>query len=232
MRQTSHILQNLNELLWTKLLDILETNNILLLDKNYTPEKKYYLKDYDVFKEFYENLKDEAYLLDKSNEAKSLIDKSMDKMYLVNRMENLEVYKDKLRFWQGKEALYMIADRMTEFNTNVQELYAMIVKEEKKIKIQYFESIQMNIDIIGRFHDALTNEYNTRHKDLVGKIEKKRKNRYSEILKVGEVIGLKLDPTTMVCAEWFAAKENAREIIKERQIENAKRKHGNKGEHN
>lgn len=208
-------IHNLNTLKWVDFLEIVKYNKIVLLDKNYSDNKKYTKKDDELLKEQWIKLQDEAYEIENNEEAKMLLKKSFERLILVETIKLLEG-DVKLLIWLSKSIeLYEACDNLPKYFEELQGIYDMVQKHNKKIKLNPMDSIEKNISIIEKALLSLINEYNTKFKDIEHKVNKITNSIFYNVLVINRITGLQLNAMTMVCAEWFEAKKIAKELSTE-----------------
>lgn len=198
--RNTNTLRNLDNLLWLKFLEIIKTDNVFLLDENYHPKKRYSLKDKEVFSDAWIKLKDEAYQAEDNEETKSFLNKEMDRALLVTKIKSLKATYDMLVFTDNNQ------DILLDYDSKIQELYAIIRRQDPRLKIKYFEEVQTNLILIESALGSLQNEYNTVHKVVLDKVQKKEDTAGAAVIRVNKVTGLGLVLSTMNCSEWFEAK--------------------------
>lgn len=212
MGQSTPIFQNINRLKWIYFLEIIKTHNLHLLDANYRLDKKYSNKFNKLFEQEWVKLQDEIYLLENSIEAKSLINKNFEKLILVEKIKLLEKDMKLLVWYANQYDIFKENKKELEWEKEIQGIYKMITGHIAQIKLNVFNSIEDNLKILERSLLSLINEYNTKHKDIESKVEKKKKSIYHDVHQINMITGLKLNPNEMVCSEWIEAKNIAKEI--------------------
>ena len=213
---------DINNLKWVDFLEIIKTNKYEILDKNYSETNKYSEKELELFNKAWIELQDQAYMLEENAEAKALLKKSFERLILEEKIKFLREYCNLLIWLSDKRELYVISKQEEDFDKEVQDIYAKIIKFNSKIKIEYFKSISENIDNISKNVLALINEYNTKFKDIEKKVEKINNSIFYNVLQVNRITGLQLNANKMKCAEWIEAKKIAIEIVNQQKSNNAK----------
>lgn len=206
---------NLDNLRWVDFLDILKTQQYSRLDNSYKPNKKYSEKQLSECSDAWNALQDEVFLLEDTADARALIRKSMDRLILTERIKLIESDANILVWYGNQEQFFKINDRGDEWLAGVQKIYATIKNHDKRIKIQYFEPIEVNLKTLERVVASLLSEYNTKHKDVDDKVTKKERTLQFEVLQVNIICpGINLDMETMSCTKWIEAKKIAKEMNK------------------
>lgn len=206
----------LNNLKHITFLEIIKKQQYVLLDKDYSEKKKYSEKDLLFLKQSWEQLQDDVFTLENSREYKAFLQKSIDKMLLIEKIRLIENYAKLLIWLSDKHFLYAELEKENEFREKLQSIYAQIVAHDKRIKIKYFDPINVNLKTLERVILSLINEYNTKHKDIEEKVTKAEKSIFYDVHQVNMITGLKLSANEMYCAEWIEAKKIAMQINNER----------------
>jgi hypothetical protein len=215
--QNTPVLMNLSNLKWVTFVEIMKTDNFYLLDKKYSKEKVYTDDDLVFFTKEFQKLQDEVYKLEDSQEAKQFLEKNIDKLILIQEIKLLKDDLDLLHWYNNQKDFYFEYGYGIEWNTQIQGLYAMIVKHNKYVKIQYFEEVEDNMVIIDRIIRSLIDRYNAKHEQVVKTTEAKEVSIVYEVLQVCRITTLQLNARTMTCEVWIEAKKIALSMIKEQQ---------------
>ena len=211
--QNGRILLTLINLKWVTFLEIMQSQKHFLLDTNYSDKKKYSENDYKFFFDYWLKLQDEAYDIDNSFEGKALLKKSMTRLLLVERIRLMGKDANLLSNFAEKRPMYFIADRLDDYNKNIQAIYAMIKGHDKRIAIKYFETVEVNLKTMERVIASLVNEYNTSDEVIDKKVKKQQISGVREVIQVNRVLGTKLVFNEMTVMEWLEAKKLAKEEI-------------------
>jgi hypothetical protein len=209
--QSGHTLLTLLNLKWVTFLEVMQTQKNFLLDANYSENKKYSESDYKLFSDYWMQLQDHAYEIEGSYESKDLIKKGMNRLLLIEQIKLMEKDTNLLVSFASKRPLYMIADKLADYDKNIQSIYAMIKRHDKRIKIKYFEGVDVNVKIMERIIASLINEYNTSDTVIDKKVKKQQISGVREVIQVNRVLGTKLVYTEMSVMEWLEAKKLAKE---------------------
>jgi hypothetical protein len=205
---------NINNLKWVTFLEIIAKENYTLLDANYSEKKSYTEKEIESLKNAWTDIQDEVFTLENNEESKMLLKKSFERLMLVERIRLIEGDANLLIWLVDKKEIYTISGREDDYYKELQGIYAMIVKHDSRIKIDYFGDIQDNLKIIERVILSLVNEYNTKFKDIEQKVTKITNSLFYNVLQINRITGLQLNAMTMVVAEWIEAKKIAIEMNK------------------
>lgn len=208
-------LHSIETLLYVDFLEIIKSDKKELLDKEYSKEKKYFESDLKIFEEHWVKIQDEIYLLENNQESKALINKSCQRLVLVEKMKLIERDTNLLIWLVNKREVYYLANELEEYEKQVQSLYQMIMKHDSRIKLKVLGTVEENLKTLERVILSFVNEYNTKHKDIESKVEKANTSVFYNVLQVNRITGLQLNAMTMVCAEWFEAKKIAIEMNKQ-----------------
>lgn len=203
---------NLDTLLWKSFLEIVKTENYAILDLNYKTERIYLEAENLFFKEAWIKLQDQVFVEEDNEESKQLLRKSFDRFFLSETIKLLQSDANLLVFLSDKEEMYKEVGMAEEYIKQLQEVYAMIRLHDSRIPIDYFGTIADNVEKISKVLKSLVNQYNTRYKDIESKVDKINNSLHYDVLQICRITSLQLDPETMVCSKWFAAKKIAFEI--------------------
>ena len=140
----------LNNLKHITFLEIIKKQQYVLLDKDYSEKKKYSEKDLLFLKQSWEQLQDDVFTLENSREYKAFLQKSIDKMLLIEKIRLIENYAKLLIWLSDKHFLYAELEKENEFREKLQSIYAQIVAHDKRIKIKYFDPINVNLKTLER----------------------------------------------------------------------------------
>ena len=143
--------------------------------------------------------------------------KSFERLILSEKIRLLKSDFDLLVWLVDKKEIYAIAGREDDYFAEIQEIYAMILKHEPKLRLDYFGEVNDNLKKIEGVVLSYINEYNTKHKDIAQKVEKSNKSIFYNVLQVNRITGLNLNAMTMVVAEWLEAKKIALEVASKQQ---------------
>lgn len=199
---------------WLEYLDISKTEMHEILDISYSENKKYTKEQKEYFSKKWLELQDEVFLIEDSPESRGLIKKNLNKLFLVEKIRMVENYANLLIWYANKESVFIDGGMVDNWIANIQGIYANIVAYDSKLKIQYFEDINVNIKLMESYVSSLVNQYNTSYKELEQKIEKKEKSIFYSVMQVNKITGFNLNASTMLVVEWIEASKEAVNINK------------------
>ena len=220
MEQNTVVFPNTHDLTtlkWVDFLEIIKTEKHEILDVNYSQSNTYSEKEKEFFRNAWADLQDDAFLLEENDEAKMFLKKSFERLILSEKIRLLKSDFDLLVWLVDKKEIYAIAGREDDYFAEIQEIYAMILKHEPKLRLDYFGEVNDNLKKIEGVVLSYINEYNTKHKDIAQKVEKSNKSIFYNVLQVNRITGLNLNAMTMVVAEWLEAKKIALEVASKQQ---------------
>lgn len=198
--------------------EITRSKNALLLDENYSKNKKYSQKDVELCEQTWLKLFDEYYVLRQNQETKGNLLKSFDELKLRekitqinNAIEFLETLKSQIGFISNEDIIKY-----------EQELYATLKKIDNRIKPLFFEGIDANIINLGKVLKSLINKYNIEFKEKDKVIKKEVKNVYEVVVNAESWLERTLDVENMVVSRWIAYEKQIADKQKA-QIKNGKR---------
>lgn len=198
--------------------EITRSKNALLLDENYSKNKKYSQKDVELCEQTWLKLFDEYYVLRQNQETKGNLLKSFDELKLRekitqinNAIEFLETLKHQIGFISNEDIIKY-----------EQELYATLKKIDNRIKPLFFEGIDANIINLGKVLKSLINKYNIEFKEKDKVIKKEVKNVYEVVVNAESWLERTLDVENMVVSRWIAYEKQIADKQKA-QIKNGKR---------
>jgi len=181
-QQSISIFQNLKQINIALWYDILEENNVKLLDKNYTEDKKYseleiiqlndtFLRLYDLF---FEKLNNEY--------SKSSLQESQDKINIISKIALLEEAVKTLLFIKQN---YNLIDKPIE---KEKKIYDTVKILSKYVNFKDFNTIDENIEIINKIILSLESGYTRKYGN---DNEEQNKNKYSleeQLFDIGQII--------------------------------------------
>lgn len=204
---------SINSMLWVDFLDILKTLQYTRMVAN--PKKSYSEAQLAECEKAWTSLQDEVFLLEDTPESRALIRKSMDRTILSARIRLIEADANTLVWFGNLKEFFTSNGHSEEWINGVQKIYAMVKEHDSRIKLQYFEPIQVNLKTLERVVASLINEYNTKHKDVHDKTAKKERSLDYEVHQINVICpGIGLVAKTMTCSQWIEAKKLAKELSK------------------
>lgn len=213
-----NIVRSLDKLKILLFWEILKTKNPFLLDGDYMPDKKYTEEEESYIVQQWEVLYDNYFQLKNDGKSKVVLQKSYEVMILSYRIKNLNDTVTLLN-WHVEIKDLLPPERQIE---QEQQIYALFKKLEPDMNIQYFDTPQVNIEIVNKRIAALQNKHNRLKDDNEKKVAEQVDNVFSVIAKVSKITQMQLNAQNMVVTEWLAYEQMARETIKAE--EEAKRK--------
>lgn len=180
---------------------ILKDRNVLLLDFDYKDGKHYTEQEKVEIAILWERLYDEYYILRDSVQSKNKVDSGFKELRLKDKINNLALNHDFLvslsRYSQflSKKQAYALE----------QKCYEVVKKVEKRIKLQLFEGIERNAEIIKKAINSLQNTYNIHYAKQDQKVDNEIKNVYEVVANMEGWLGKdNINIEDMVCSKWIA----------------------------
>lgn len=183
-----------------KFWDIIRDKNIFLLDSEYYDGKEYTKDQQNELSKIWELLYDEYFVLRNDSISKAELKKSFDALVLKAKIENLnfclEALKD-LKQIQGYLTQKEILNKRVS-------LYNTLTKIHSKIKYQYFNSVELDIDYILKFKNSLQNSYNFNHKKPKKVQDEQIKNVFDIVASVESWLERSLPIDSISVSRWLA----------------------------
>lgn len=185
--------------------EIVETQNPLMLDKAWEAGKEYTEDQANTANVVWLDLYDQYFLLEDDAATKAIL---MDQSKNVYEIGKIQLITENLNF-----LLYMcnVSSALTEdeFTDMEQRIYSAIKKLEPKMKIEYFEGVEKNIETIQKWIRALTQRYELNNKRNKKDVKRKVRNMYEKAAEISADLQIHIDVFKMNCKEWVAFKKEA-----------------------
>ena len=195
-----HLYKSLDTLRILTFWKIIKDNNPLLLDKEYFDGKKYSKSKLKEINNTWQLLYDEYFILRDDSISKREFEKHFDGLILKARILNL--YNIIKAFDLLKNDSGTIPDKY------IQEKRLMLYKQaeniSKKIKVQYFNDLDLDIDYLIRFYNSMQNSYNLNYKPKQQVDEKQIKNVYDIVANIESWLERSIDIETLSVEHWLA----------------------------
>jgi hypothetical protein len=215
MLASSTIYQNLKSIniyLWA---EILETQNITLLDKNYSEDKKYNEVQLQQISDNFTMLYDDFFIRLNNKKAKANLSNSQDKMMLsVKIMVLQECYN----------SMIFIAKNYAKISKGYEKelkIYETVRKVSKNANFGQFSTLSENIAQIGELIKtnelAFERKYGTETEESKYTFEK-------QLIDVEQVLGRSINIENCNVLQWIEYINKVQEIIKLKEKENVRNK--------
>lgn len=210
------IFQNLSQInieLWN---EILTTQNINLLDKDFTTDKKYNAKESNLLSAKFSELYDTYFKELNNQQAKNNLKETQEKIQLSAK---IMILSDCVNSLLSIQRNYKV---LKEPIKKESEIYNCVKIISKYVKFEKFNTITENIDVIKKL--IISNE--TTYKRKFGETEKEFKEKTytfeKQVVDVEQVLGHTIDTSKVNVLKWIGYINLAQEISKKR-AENGKR---------
>ena len=205
-------LKSINIYLWA---EILETQNITLLDKNYTEDKKYNEVQLQQISDNFTMLYDEFFIRLNNKKAKANLSNSQDKMMLsVKIMVLQECYN----------SMIFIAKNYAKISKGYEKelkIYETVRKVSKNANFGKFSTLSENITQIGEL--IKTNELAFERK-YGTETEASKYTFEKQLIDVEQVLGRSINIENCNVLQWIEYINKVQEIIKLKEKENVRNK--------
>lgn len=199
--------------------NILKEQNYLLLDVNYSENKKYNKSENEQILNVWYKLYDDYYAVKNDQKAKLFLSKAINEMKLRVRIENIVSTANFLVDLQNHYRDILEPELFSEYE---QKLYSLIKELEPKIKLKFFEGIEVNLKIIQSAVNALTTSLTLMQKKTSEKIEQEITNVYKVVANVEQILERSIPNINEISVmQWLAYEDIANEKIKS--VKNGKR---------
>lgn len=210
-------LKSIKLFLWD---EILETNNLALLDVNYSPDKTYTPEELAILKDSFSKLYDDYFLKLNNKRQKAEMSKTEARIALVFKMSILNEAVNTLVFINNN------AKYLKDYIKKEAKVYDTIRTVLPKFKTDNFSSIADNIDKVKRILTTLELEYERKY-GLESYTDQKKNSLYKDIVAVEQVLGRAIDAETCNVDKWIEYLNKAHEIAENNNketLKNGKRK--------
>lgn len=209
---TFQSLKSINILLWN---DILETNNILLLDKDFNEAKTYSDKQRKVLNDRFNLLYDEYFIKLNNSRAKAELKKTQSKVALQLKLMIITEAINTLLFIVNNQKY--IRNSLEKEN----KVYENVKYIVPTFKADMFSTIDENIKKLTKILTSLDLEYKRNHSE---ESKKEEYNFEKQIVDVEQILGRSLDLSNCSVIKWISYINKVQEIIKQQEKANGKRK--------
>ena len=135
---------------------MIKEKRILYLDFDYFDGKKYTDDEINEMEQLWNRLYDEYYILNDDSKSKAQVDKTFKELYNLDLINIIKMNCDFLQ--RLKQGIGLVPDEM--ITQKEQEVYSIIKRLDKRIKIKHFDGIDENIKYLSKYINALLNSYN------------------------------------------------------------------------
>lgn len=191
--------------------EIIKTNNILLLDADYTEGKIYTDAQNAEINALWSALYDSHYTQKQNSTAVMAMDKANQAILLLFKINlltsNLEAL---IKLYQNQKEIIVVQGE-EKFFTIEQGILRNFVNIDKKIKPIYFDGFEANYKLINRFINSYQTTYDINHKRAEQAVNKEVKNVYELVAAVGNQLGMQLNVKEMSVSEWNAYEQVAKD---------------------
>jgi hypothetical protein len=213
MLASSTIYQNLKSINVRLWFDILETQNIALLDKNYSEDKKYNSVQLEQITEHFTVLYDDFFIKLNNRKAKASLNNSQEKMMLsVKIMVLQECYKSLL--FIGKNYSNVKDAYQKEL-----KIYETIRKVAKNSNFGKFSTLQENLTQIG---DLIKANELTFERKYANETESTKYTFEKQLIDIEQVLGRSINVENCNVIQWIEYINKVQEIIKLKEKENGR----------
>lgn len=180
--------------------DILKTGNVCLLDIDYYDGKRY---NQDVKHELtkeWERLYDEYFLLRNDTKSKAELNKGFDGVKLLTQINLVQSHLNLFR------ELYILEGhlRQDEVYKKRMDLYKTLKDTYSGTKPQLFNSVDLDIEYVGKLHRGLQNSYNLNYKPLDKVYDEQVQNVYDVLANVESWLERSLPIDDITVSRWLA----------------------------
>ena len=180
--------------------DIIKTNNVLLLDVNYSEGNTYNEAQANQIQGVWDELYDNYYILLDDPKARLKMDNTFGELRTRNKITQI---KNNIDFLVSlKEYIGFLPDE--DILKYEQETYVRIKQIDKRIKIKLFDGINPNIEVLERAINALINKYNVDHRNNETEVKKQIGNVYEVVANAESWLERNLNINEMVVSHWIA----------------------------
>ncbi|MCP4052483.1 MAG: hypothetical protein GY739_05325, partial [Mesoflavibacter sp.] len=180
-----HLFTSLDTLKILTFWKILKDRNIMMLDFDYYDGKKYSKEQEVDIAHLWERLYDEYYLLRNHKKSIQKLDSGFKELMLQDKINNVALNHDFLVNLLSYSQ-YLGKDETLRLE---QKCYSIITTIDKRIKVKYFEGIQVNIDNLKRVLKSLQNTYNLNYAKQDAIVKDEIKNVYEVVANMEQWLG-------------------------------------------
>ncbi len=185
--------------------EIVEKQNPLLLDPEYSEDKVYTPDEKFAAKSIWLDIYDAYYLLEDDAMTKAVLMEQSKLLYSLEKINMLIENMNYIMYCCNLESALPGDD----FDEMIQKIYSIVQKIEPGIAIQYFEPIEKNIALIDKWIRALTAKHEINHARGEKDVKRRIKNVYDVVVSVSISLGIQLNVEDMNCKAWIAYKKIA-----------------------
>lgn len=204
-------LRQINIVLWN---DIIESGNILLLDKNYSTDTKYNRYQIESLDEQFKNLYDAYFLALNNRKAKAQLEKSQEKVVMSLKVIVLKDALNTLCFIRDNQRF--LKDYLSKEN----KVYQTVKTVVKNVNFKQFNTLQENIDVLEKVFKSVSMEFERKFES-----EKEIKKNYTfekQVADVEQVLGRSLDIAKCNVIQWIEYINKVDQLIKINESNNGK----------
>lgn len=216
------ISRNIRELRILTFWEIVSTDNHSLLDKDYTPEKKYTQKQKEDLTEAWIKIGDEYFTVKNDDRAKRYLQKSKDAFVLAKK---INIYVENIDRLYGIMEMYLNMDKPIMAQM-VNQCYETAKKIEPKTKIKVDASIGQNLKAMDAVLQSMINRFNLKYKQKREIAKKEVHNIYDNISVVEDYLGRSLaDIDKMTVAQWISYEKAAKKkaaYLRQKKVKNGR----------
>lgn len=216
------IYQNIRELRILTFWEIVSTDNHSLLDKDYSPKKKYTQKQKEDLTESWLNIGDEYFTVKNDDRARRYLQKSKDAFVLAKK---INIYVENIDRLYGLLDIYLKLDKVV-LAEMINSCYETAKKIEPKTKINYESTISDNLTQMDAVLQSMINKFNLKYKQKREIAKKEVHNIYDNITVVEDYLGRSLtDIDKMTVAQWISYEKAAKKkaaLLRQKKIRNGK----------
>ena len=213
MLASSTIYQNLKSINVSTWYEILETQNICLLDKNYSEDKKYSKIQIRQISSIFAELYDDFFIRLNNRKAKANLLNSQDKMMLSVKLMVLQECLNTLIFISQN---YSKIPKAYQKELNIYQTIQSISKNTKFVENNTLsDNIQKVRDLINANQLSFDRKYSENVKEQNYTFEK-------QVVDVEQVLGISLNIKECSVIQWIGYINKVQEIIKAKEKENGR----------
>ena len=180
--------------------DILKTSNECLLDIDYYDSKKYNPDVKHELSKEWERLYDEYFLLRNDTKSKVELSKGFEGLKLLTEINLVNSHLNLFR------ELYILEGHLDakEVYNKRMDLYKTLKNIYPRIKPQLFNSVELDVEYVGKIHRGLQNSYNLNHKPLNKVYDNQVQNVYDVVANVESWLERSLPINDVTVSRWLA----------------------------